>query len=283
MKGIDIDIAKTLSDGKRCFDLRIAFSSDDPWLVLFGPSGSGKSLTLRALSGLLTPDRGAIRVDGQCWFDSRRNINRPVTRRGVGFLFQDYALFPHLSVFDNIAFGLNPNRLIRLKRAERSQVQQMLSVFEIESLAACRPGLLSGGQRQRVALARALIGRPQFLLLDEPFAALDPMLRGRMRYELKRVQSLFNIPVVMITHDPEDLNTLAQTVVAIAEGQVRQVIRNYQAEKKKIRWLSDNLFENTSAHMEEKNDGHNDTQCQSQRYRPFGRPSQTAVCHRDRF
>ncbi|MBT8339394.1 MAG: ATP-binding cassette domain-containing protein [Desulfatitalea sp.] len=240
MDAIHIDIAKRLSFGRRTFDLHIRFTGRSRWLSLFGPSGSGKSLTLKALAGLLTPDQGKIVIDGDCWFDHQAGIDRPAARRRVGYLFQEYALFPHLTVFANVAFGLHPNRLVRPNRMARGKVEEMLEIFDLRSLSSCLPDCLSGGQRQRVALARALIGHPRLLLLDEPFAALDPLLRRRMRHELKRIQSIFDIPVVMITHDPEDLNTLAQTVVVIDEGRVSQVIQAYQQQKRKIRWLSEN-------------------------------------------
>jgi len=269
MDAINIDIYKRLTTRERQFNLDICFHCDTSWLMLFGPSGSGKTLTLNALSGLLTPDRGRIEIGGDLWFDSARKVNRPVVQRRIGYLFQDYALFPHQTVFANVAFGLRPNRLGRLTRADRTKAEEMLEMLEIHQLANCYPRSLSGGQRQRTALARALISRPRLLLLDEPFAALDPLLRKRMRRDLKRIQSLFDIPVVMITHDPEDLNLLAQTVVTIKEGRVQNVIDDYQVVKRKIHWLSDNPL----SVMEDMDDDRNHPQCPTPRHRCHGSPS----------
>lgn len=275
MHGIQIDIRSSLCADRRRFDLQICFASEASWLALFGPSGAGKTLTLRALAGLLTPDAGTIAVDGQCWFDSRNKVNVPTIRRRIGYLFQDYALFPHMTVAANVAFGLKPNGIGRLKRSERRQVEEILDIFEIGPLAHCYPRSLSGGQRQRTALARALIGRPSLLLLDEPFAALDPLLRRRMRCELKRAQALFDIPVVMITHDPEDLNILAQSVITIDDGRVTSEINDYQKMKQKVRWLS----ETPLPVVKEQEDDHNDPQCSTRRHRCDGRASQTTVCY----
>jgi len=171
MSGIDLDICKRLAAGQRKFELHVQFKSDDAWLVLFGPSGAGKSMTLMAIAGLMTPDQGHIVMDGCTWFDRRKMTNCPVTARRVGYLYQDYALFPHLTVFDNLAFSLKPNLLGWLNKTDRRRIDETLDIFEIRHLSACHPRFLSGGQRQRVAIARALIGRPRLLLLDEPFAA----------------------------------------------------------------------------------------------------------------
>nr|MCA8837509.1 ATP-binding cassette domain-containing protein [Pseudomonadota bacterium] len=149
------------------FQLDIMFAAQDGIIVLFGPSGSGKSLTLQAVAGTMQPDSGSITLDGQPVFDSRNRINVPPQQRRVGYVPQNYALFPHLTVMDNIGFGLT-----QLSRRERSQrVTEFVELFGLQALVTHRPRQLSGGQQQRVALARALAIRPRILLLDEPFAA----------------------------------------------------------------------------------------------------------------
>ncbi len=218
-----IDIRKTLTDRGRRFTLRARFESDDNCVVLFGPSGAGKSLTLQAIAGLARPDGGFIRLGGRTLFDSDLGIDVPIRARRVGYVFQDYALFPHLSVADNVGFGLRRRWCWGLAARERRQVADMLSVFEIAALADARPRDLSGGQRQRVALARALIGRPDMLLLDEPFAALNPLLRAKMRTELSRIREHFEVPVILITHDEEDVTAFGETLVMVEAGSVRGV------------------------------------------------------------
>ncbi|MCV2362289.1 ATP-binding cassette domain-containing protein [Paucibacter sp. DJ1R-11] len=191
--------------GAAAFRLELAFESQQARTVLCGPSGAGKSLTLQAIAGLNRPDRGRIRCRGQVLFDSVRGIDLPAAQRGFGYLFQDYALFPQLDVRQNIAFGLSKGWLNPSRRARDPRVEHWLQVFELEHVAGQRPEQLSGGQRQRTALARALVGEPQALLLDEPFSALDPALRGRLREELDALLKRLQIPMLMITHDPEDL------------------------------------------------------------------------------
>lgn len=220
---IHIDIGKTLRDHGREFTLQTRFTSADNTIVLFGPSGAGKSLTLQAIAGLLRPDEGRIHIGERTLFDARRGIDLPIRQRRVGYLFQDYALFPHLSVAQNIGFGFRRVWPWALAPAERRRVHEMLDIFELRPLSEALPRDLSGGQRQRVALARALIGRPDILLLDEPFSALNPLLRVRMRSELLRVREHFQVPVILISHDQEDVETLAETLVMVEGGAVSAV------------------------------------------------------------
>jgi molybdate transport system ATP-binding protein len=213
-----------LWSGRRVFSLEASFASDEDIVVLFGPSGAGKSLTLQAIAGLTRPDAGRIVVADRVLFDSARKIRIPARHRDIGYVFQDYALFPHLTVAHNVAFGLRRSWPWYLPRGDRLRLDEVLEIFELSSLRDSLPRDLSGGQRQRVALARALIRRPSLLLLDEPFSALDALLRARMRQELRRMQERFNLPVVLITHDPEDVAALAQTVVVYDAGRVRRVM-----------------------------------------------------------
>ncbi|HEX6834435.1 MAG TPA: ATP-binding cassette domain-containing protein, partial [Rudaea sp.] len=183
-----------------------------------GPSGAGKTLTLLAIAGLVRPDEGMIRRDDVALFDSARRIDVPARQRGSGFLFQDYALFPHLTVAQNVAFARNTAWF----NARARGVDDLLAAFELEPLAGSYPAELSGGQRQRVALARALAAAPKLLLLDEPFAALDAPLRARLRGELLALRERFAISMVVITHDPDDVAALGGRVIHLAAGRVAE-------------------------------------------------------------
>ena len=200
------------------FGLDIALRSDARRLAVVGPSGSGKSLTLQLLAGLLKPDGGHIRVNGGTWFDER--INLPARKRRVGLLFQDYALFPHLTVAQNIAFGLRHGWCTPPQKQAVRLAEFWLDKMQLTALAAHYPHQISGGQRQRTALARACIANPRWLLLDEPFSALDIGLRSRMRQWLLDLQQELDIPMLLITHDPEDSEVLAQEVAHMEVGKL---------------------------------------------------------------
>ncbi|WP_394699686.1 ABC transporter ATP-binding protein [uncultured Pseudodesulfovibrio sp.] len=195
----------------------------DRAVVLFGPSGSGKTLTLRSIAGMLTPDQGYIKVNGDVVFDSSANVNVPTRRRKVGYVFQDYALFPHLTVIENISFGLKP-LIGRLMPKDVHRVEELIDVFGLGKVAGQKPISLSGGQQQRTALARALAPSPKLLLLDEPFSALDQPLRIRMRNELAKVLEKFGIPTIMVTHDADDVESFAETIVVYCNGNVANVL-----------------------------------------------------------
>jgi molybdate transport system ATP-binding protein len=217
---IDVDLQLVVRDGARRFELAARFATDVPVAALYGPSGAGKSLTFQAMAGLLRPSQGHVRIEGRTLFDAARGIDVPASERRVGYLFQNYALFPHLSVRENVAFGLTSWRQRRLARADAERVDALLQGFDLAALAESRPRTLSGGQQQRVALARALACRPQVLLLDEPFAALNPMLRSAVRQDLARMQREWGIPVLMITHDIDDVLDLADVAFVYEAGQV---------------------------------------------------------------
>ena len=182
--------------------------------ALLGPSGSGKTTLLRAIAGFVDPEAGVIRIDG----DAMHNL--PVHRRDIGMVFQHYALFPHMSVFDNVAFGLSVRRVARSETAER--VRAMLALVQLDGYEERRPGQLSGGQQQRVALARALVTRPRVLLLDEPLGALDKRLRRQMQVELRQIQREVGITTVFVTHDQEEALTLSDRIAILDAGRIVQ-------------------------------------------------------------
>lgn len=218
MSHFDVDINKRVGSPRRYFNLRVRFATQGQRTVIYGPSGAGKSLLLQALAGLLRPDSGRISFDGEPLFDSTAGTDVPARARRFGYLFQDYALFPHLDVRQNVAFGLhdgwrNPGSKLRVEAVER-----WLAAFELQEVAHQHPADLSGGQRQRTALARALVNTPRALLLDEPFSALDPALRLTLRRELDQLLTSLDIPVLMITHDPDDLPWFGAQTLQLRDG-----------------------------------------------------------------
>lgn len=217
---LDIDIAKTLTSRNRSFELKLGFRSSSQRLVILGPSGSGKSLLLKSVAGLMRPDRGHIRLDGTTLFDTTAKINLAPQQRKMAYVFQDYALFPHLSVRQNIAFGLNHGLFNPRASQHNDKVDYWLDAFQLRPVADQLPEELSGGQRQRTALARALVAKPRALLLDEPFSALDSMLRRHMRRELDELQRRLQVPMLLITHDREDAEVFGDQVLHINEGRL---------------------------------------------------------------
>lgn len=214
---ISVHIRKELHSFHGDFSLAADFDSSARHMVLFGASGSGKTLTLQAIAGLINPDSGHISIDGDVLYDSAKRICRPARTRHVGYLLQDYALFPHLSALGNVGFSLS-GPFGHLSAASRARAHELLARFEVDHLSDRLPSEMSGGQKQRVALARALAAQPKVLLLDEPFSALDPLLRVRMRQEIRQLLDEWNIPVVIITHDPDDVEAFAETLVVYSGG-----------------------------------------------------------------
>jgi molybdate transport system ATP-binding protein len=186
--------------------------------VLFGPSGCGKTTTLRCLAGLERPEEGQITFQETPWFDAERRVFLTPQQRDIGYLFQDYALFPHLKVAGNIAYGLRS-----VSRSEqRRRVGAILDLFHLRGLENRHPHQVSGGEQQRIALARVLVRRPRLLLLDEPLSALDQPTRQQLRPELRRLLMQFGIPVVLVTHDRIEAMALADHLIVLDHGRVRQ-------------------------------------------------------------
>lgn len=216
----DVDVSRRLAHGGSTFELAVAFRSQAERLVLFGPSGAGKTQTLKILAGLARADRGWVRIGGRTLYSSADRVDLSPQRRRLGYVFQDYALFPHLSVRQNIAFARHRGWLNPPRRVRDEAVDRWIETFQLQAVADHFPHQVSGGQRQRVALARALMNDPAALLLDEPFAALDKGLRQRLRDELAGLQRALRIPMLMITHDDDDLAVLADEVVPLRAGRV---------------------------------------------------------------
>jgi molybdate transport system ATP-binding protein len=217
---LDLTIRKKLAAGKQAFELDVRLKTDSQRVVILGPSGSGKSLTLKAVAGLLRPDEGHIRIDDRVLFDAARRIDLAPQQRQLAYVFQDYALFPHLTVRQNIAFPLVRGWFNPRRHRHHEIVDYWCDAFQLAHVADQYPHELSGGQKQRTALARALVTQPRALLLDEPFAALDPALRARMRGELKDLQYRLQVPMVLITHDPEDAAVFGDHVVDLRDGRI---------------------------------------------------------------
>ena len=212
---IAVDVERRLGD----FHLDVAFEAPVGITALFGPSGSGKTLTLRCIAGLLTPDRGRIALGQRLLYDDAAGVDLPTRDRRIGYVFQHYALFPHLSAAANIAYGLH--ELPPRERSER--VKELLETVGLTGFADRRPHQLSGGQQQRVALARALAPGPDLILLDEPFAAIDSFVRDHLREQLRATHARTQVPMVLVTHDVADVRRLADTVVMYRHGAVVDV------------------------------------------------------------
>jgi molybdate transport system ATP-binding protein len=200
------------------FDLELNVKINNQILVLWGPSGAGKTTILHCLAGLLKPDSGFVKLNDQFLFSSDDKINVPTRLRNVGYLFQDYALFPHMTVRQNVLYGLKG----KSPSGTGLDVVDLLKSFGVGHLVDRYPGQLSGGEKQRVALARALVVRPQLLLLDEPFSALDKGTRESLRRDIKEMHRQWKIPFVLVSHDEEDARFLGDVIVSLENGQLRE-------------------------------------------------------------
>lgn len=214
---IAVDITKHLDTAEGSihahFDLTIR---DGEFLTLFGASGAGKTTLMRMIAGLETPDGGIIEVDGEVWFESTKKINLPPQKRSIGFVFQDYALFPSMSVRENLLFAA--------ETAEQKQgVDELIDLIELSNLSDRRPDTLSGGQKQRVALARALVRRPKILLLDEPLSALDPSMRQKLQDELSLIHSRLGVTTLLVSHDIAETVKLSDRLASVVSGRIERL------------------------------------------------------------
>lgn len=193
---------------------------DGLFTTLLGPSGCGKTTVLRMIAGLETPDSGEIWFDDLCVFSKKDKINIQPEKRKLGFVFQDFALWPHMTVFENVAFGLRAKNQIK---GLKDQVYDALKSVQLEGFEERYPSQLSGGQQQRVAFARAIVGRPSCILFDEPLSALDAILRDEMRIEIKRITQYIGATVIFVTHDQLEAMSMSDNIVVMNKGHVEQI------------------------------------------------------------
>ena len=210
---LHVDIRKRLGS----FTLDVQFSAENGITSLLGASGCGKSMTLKCIAGIEKPDEGRIELDGTVLFDSAQKINLPPQKRRVGYLFQNYALFPNMSVRQNILCGLNREKD---RGAKERRLREMLRMMQLEGLEDRKPAQLSGGQQQRVALARILVNDPQILLLDEPFSALDGHLRDSLKVEMRDLLERFGREVLMVTHDRNEAYNMSREIAVMDNGRL---------------------------------------------------------------
>ena len=212
--GLRLKIRKRLhtAAGERVMEIELS-ADECRFVALFGPSGAGKSTLLRMIAGLTTPDDGVISMDDEIWFDSTNKINIPAQKRRVGLVFQDYALFPAMTVEKNIAYGIRGP-------SDKSRMNDLIDAFDLRQFCKRYPDTLSGGQKQRVALARALVNRPRILLLDEPLSALDPAMRCTLQDELARVHRAMPVITFLVSHDMSEIFKLASHLYHINEGRI---------------------------------------------------------------
>ncbi len=216
---LSVEIRKQFqSAGSRSFELQVAEEFQAGFTVLFGPSGAGKSTLLDCIAGLVQPDSGSIKLGGETFFDAATRISLPPQKREIGYVFQSLALFPHLTVEENVVYGLfgahTGERRTRLERA--------LHIFHVTKLRGARPGQLSGGEKQRVALARSVVTQPRVLLLDEPLAGLDVGLRQSILQDLREWNASQRIPILYVTHNREEVDVIGERVVTMVDGKTRE-------------------------------------------------------------
>ncbi|GAA0730638.1 sulfate/molybdate ABC transporter ATP-binding protein [Aquimarina litoralis] len=214
---IKATIHKTLrsATGKMNLAIELDFKRGQ-FVTLYGPSGAGKTTTLRIIAGLLSPDKGSIEVNDCIWFDNERKINRVPQQRKIGYVFQDYALFPHMTVRKNLEFALD-------NKQDKAIVDELIGIVELEELQDRKPETLSGGQQQRVALARALVRKPEVLLLDEPLSALDIRMRSKLQDYILKVHKKYHLTTILVSHDIGEIIKMSDVVYKLQDGCVEKV------------------------------------------------------------
>lgn len=214
---IAVNITKRLDTAEGRINAHFELSiHDGEFLTLFGASGAGKTTLMRMIAGLEKPDSGVIEVDGEVWFDSTKKINLPPQKRSIGFVFQDYALFPTMSVRENLLFAAENDE-------QKSFVDSLIEMVELTQLSHRRPDTLSGGQKQRVALARALVRHPKILLLDEPLSALDPSMRQKLQDELALVHERLGVTTLLVSHDIAETVKLSDRLASVVSGRIEKL------------------------------------------------------------
>ena len=220
---LEVQLKKTFPGATAPFELDVSFRTEPGISVLFGPSGSGKTTILGSVAGVLRPDAGQVTADGVCFFDAGKGVNLSIRRRQVGYLFQSLALFPHLTVFGNVAYGLGGITFRGSKRAERrARVEGQLHKLRIAHLSDRYPRQISGGQQQRVALARALVNHPRVLLLDEPLSGLDLPVKQEILTDLREGVKSLRIPVLYVTHDAQEAARVGERLLVLENGRIVQ-------------------------------------------------------------
>ncbi len=211
---IDFEFYKILktSDGDLPLDVKLQLN-DREFITIEGPSGAGKTTLLRLIAGLLEPSKGKIKVDEKDWLNIEKKVFLPPQKRNVGFVFQDYSLFPNMTVYENIKYALNSS-------SNGEHVNEIMDIMELETLKDRYPDTLSGGQKQRAALARAIVRRPKLLLLDEPLSALDPEMRFKLQDYILKVHRLLNLTTILVSHDISEIFKMSDRVIRLDKGKI---------------------------------------------------------------
>lgn len=213
---IELDLHKNLigADGPMQLSVNTTIQTNE-LVTLYGPSGAGKTSIIRMVAGLMKPDNGSIEVDGNIWFDSQQEKHLRTQERPIGLVFQEYTLFPNMTVYENLKFALS-------KGVSDSIIEEMLEIIGLKNLRDKKPNLLSGGQKQRVALARALVRKPSLLLLDEPLSALDTAMRNKLQEDILSFHRRFGLTTIMVSHDYHEVKKMSDRVILIENGKIEK-------------------------------------------------------------